>query len=138
MQAHRIQPLMAIRALRRLLQNPEKTEEVFIILRALTGRSVLNAFDRFKSMPTGQAILTKERDLVALLDNRQALRALPEGSLGRAYLQFVEREAISAGGLIEASERDLDFADADFKRFANRMRDQHLSLIHISEPTRRS
>ena len=79
MQEHRIQLLVAIRALRRLLQNPEKTEEVFIILRALTGRSVLNAFDRFKSMPTGQAILTKERDVVALLDNRQGLRSLPEG-----------------------------------------------------------
>ena len=104
MQDHRIQPLVAIRALRRLLQNPEKTEEVFIILRALTGRSVLNAFDQFKSMPKA-AILTKERDLVALLDNRQALKALPEGSLGRAYLQFVEREAISAGGLIEARAR---------------------------------
>ena len=130
MQDHRIQPLVAISALRRLLQDPEKTEEVFVILRALTGRSVLNAFKRFKSTPTGQAILTEERDLVALLDDRQALSALPEGSLGRAYLQFVEREAISAGGLIEASERDLDFADADFERFANRMRDQH-DLWHV-------
>ena len=130
MQNHRIRPLMAIRALRRLLQNPEKTEEVFVILRALTGRSVLNAFNRFKSMPTGQAILTRQRDLVALLDNRQALRALPEGSLGRAYLQFVEREAISAEGLIEASERDIDFGDSDFERFANRMRDQH-DLWHV-------
>ena len=82
MQDHRIQPLVAIRALRRLLKDPEKTEEVFVILRALTGRSVLNAFKRFKSIPTGQAILTEERDLVALLDDRQALRALPEGSLG--------------------------------------------------------
>ena len=44
MQDHRIQPLVAISALRRLLQDPEKTEEVFVILRALTGRSVLNAF----------------------------------------------------------------------------------------------
>ena len=130
MQDHRIQPLVAISALRRLLEDPEKTEEVFVILRALTGRSVLNAFNRFKSMPTGQAILTEKRDLVALLDDRQALSALPEGSLGRAYLQFVEREAISAGGLIEASERDLDFADADFERFANRMRDQH-DLWHV-------
>ena len=69
MQDHRIQPLVAIRALRRLLRDPEKTEEVFVILRALTGRSVLNAFNRFKSMPTGQAILTKERDLVALLED---------------------------------------------------------------------
>ena len=40
-----------------------------------SGRSVLNAFKRFKSTPTGQAILTEERDLVALLDDRQALSA---------------------------------------------------------------
>ena len=97
----RIQPLVAIKALRRLLRDPEQTEEVFVILRALTGRSVLNAFNRFKKAEVGQAILNEQRDLVSVLEDRDALRAMPQGSLGRAYLHFVAKEAISAGGLIE-------------------------------------
>jgi ubiquinone biosynthesis protein COQ4 len=38
-----------------------------------------------------------------LLADRAALARLPEGSLGRAYLDFVERENISAEGIIAAS-----------------------------------
>lgn len=126
----RIQPLVAIKALRRLLRDPEQTEEVFVILRALTGRSVLNAFNRFKKAEVGQAILNEQRDLVSVLEDRDALRAMPQGSLGRAYLHFVEKEAISADGLIEASNREMDFLDPNFERFANRMRDQH-DLWHV-------
>jgi ubiquinone biosynthesis protein COQ4 len=127
---HRVKPLVAIKALRRLLQDPEQTEEVFVIVRALTGRSVLNAFNRFKQAEIGQAILTEHRNLVSVLEDRDALGGMPQGSLGRAYLNFVEKEAITAAGLIEASNREMDFVDPDFERFANRMRDQH-DLWHV-------
>jgi len=127
---HRLQPLVAIKALSRLLQDPEQTEEVFVIIRALTGRSVLNAFNRFKQAEIGQAILTEHRNLVSVLEDRDALGGMPQGSLGRAYLNFVEKEAITAAGLIEASNREMDFVDPDFERFANRMRDQH-DLWHV-------
>jgi ubiquinone biosynthesis protein COQ4 len=127
---HRLQPLVAIKALSRLLQDPEQTEEVFVIIRALTGRSVLNAFNRFKQAEIGQAILTEQRNLVSVLEDRDALGGMPQGSLGRAYLNFVEKEAITAAGLIEASNREMDFVDPDFERFANRMRDQH-DLWHV-------
>ena len=50
----RIKPLLALNAMRRLLRNPEQTEEVFTIIRALSGRALEKGFERFKTLPMGQ------------------------------------------------------------------------------------
>lgn len=59
------------------------------------------------------------------------LAALPEGSLGRAYLDFREREGITPGGLVEASVNDArDALDGELRFIADRMRDSH-DLWHV-------
>ena len=121
----RIQPLVALRALKRLVADPERTEQVFVIIRALSGNALRNAFERFRNTPVGRRVLAEERNLMAVLTDREALRALPAGSLGRAYLEFVEREQITAEGLAEASAHEAAISDPALLRFATRQRDMH-------------
>ena len=53
----RMQPLVALRAIKRLIANPDNTEEVFDIIRAMSGDSLFKAFDRFKLTVTGKRFL---------------------------------------------------------------------------------
>ncbi len=129
-QRNPMQPLVAARALKTLMANPERTEQVFIILKALSGNSVYRSFLRFCGTPMGRRVLNEERDLVDALRDRDALRAMPAGSFGRAYLEFVETQNLSADGLVDASEVGLNFQDEDFKRYASRTRDMH-DLWHV-------
>ncbi len=127
----RLRPLTAIRAVRALFANGEDTRQIFVIFRALRGRSGVRAFQRFKADPTGQQILRERRVLLATLEDREALAALPVGSMGRAYFEFMESENLSANGLVQASQDwDNDPVPPDASLFRNRMRDAH-DLTHI-------
>jgi ubiquinone biosynthesis protein COQ4 len=53
---------------------------------------------------------------------------MPEGSLGRAYLAFLEREKISAEGLVQASidgNTGVIPEGSDFEYVGDRLRDTH-------------
>ncbi|MDB5736022.1 MAG: hypothetical protein JWN16_2659 [Alphaproteobacteria bacterium] len=127
----RLHPLTAIRAVKALFANGEDTRQIFVIFRALRGRSGVRAFQRFQASPTGQQILRDRRTLLATLEDRTALAALPAGSMGRAYFDFMEAENLSANGLVQASsDWDNDPVPPDVSLFRNRMRDAH-DLTHI-------
>ena len=118
-------------ALQRLRQDPDATGEVFVIIRAMSGKSGERQFQRFRRTPEGARILAERRDLLATLEDRAALEAMPEGSLGREYAHFTEREQISAAGLVEASEGvERERVDPDRARFFDRLRDCH-DLEHV-------
>ena len=71
-------------------------------------------------------MLETRPSLLPLLGDREALRALPEGSLGRAYLEFVESEGITADGLVEASEIvDESRLGAEYAWIKSWLRDSH-------------
>ena len=121
----RLHPLVAVRAMRSLMATGD-TAQVFVILRAMRGRSGLIAFQRFAASPVGSAVLRERRDLLSVLADRESLRHLPSGSLGRAYLAFMEAENLSAQGLVEASQNwEKDPAPPDVALFRNRMRELH-------------
>ena len=127
----RLHPLAAIRAVRALFANGEDTRQIFVIFRALRGSSGIRAFRRFAASPTGRQILRDRRSLLASLEDRDALAALPAGSTGRAYFDFMEREKLSANGLVQASQDwENDPVPPDVSLFRNRMRDAH-DLTHI-------
>jgi len=127
----RLRPLTALRAVRALQANPEDTRQIFVIFRALRGRSGEKIFRRFAASPSGQTILREKRDLLPVLENRTALAALPDGSVGRAYLDFMEQENLTADGLVMASQSwEQDTVPPDMDLFRNRMRDAH-DLTHI-------
>ena len=127
----RIRPLDALRAIRGLLRNPDDTGLVFEIIEALSGRTRTVVFDRFVASPSGQRLLATRPNLLAQLTDREALLALPPGTLGRTYGEFMSREQISADGLVEASEDWLrEDLPAERRWFADRLRDTH-DLWHV-------
>lgn len=122
----------AWRALMALRQDPDDTGVVFELIRALSGGCGRRAFLRFQATPTGQQILDEKRDLIDSLSDRAELARMPEGSLGRRYFEFTEKEQIGPGGLIEASEQtpvDPDVPE-DGRRFFERLREMH-DLEHV-------
>ena len=127
----RLHPLTALAAVRRLLANPEDTNQVFVILRAMRGRSAQRMFWRFAKSPTGAAVFAQKRSLLATLQDSDALRAMPQGSLGRTYQAFMDEEHLTAEGLVESSSvwRE-DKLPREVVIFRERMRDMH-DLTHV-------
>ena len=124
-------PLTALRAVGRLMQNPEDTSQVFVIMTALRGRSGMRMLRRFRASAAGTAVIAERRRLLDYLSDRAALAALADGSLGRAYLAFMDDEQLSADGLVEASRSARrGTAGSDAALFLDRMRDMH-DLTHV-------
>lgn len=121
-----MQPLKAVRAMRELFANPDDTQQVFEIIEAMQGPALVRVRNRLQKSAQGRRLLAEQPALVPLLKDREALHALPEGSLGRAYLAFVEAEGITADGLVEASEveRRRD-ADGEYLWIRDWLRDSH-------------
>ncbi|MBX3185171.1 MAG: alpha/beta fold hydrolase [Polyangiaceae bacterium] len=118
----------AARALRALLNDPDDLPQVFNLIDALTSeRQYTRLHARFRQSRAGQRLLREQPDITRLLADREWLRCLPEGSLGRAYLAFVEREQISSQGIREASSAGRPEAklEGELRFMSDRMRDTH-------------
>ena len=127
----KVQPLRAWRAIRRLLANPEETEHVFEIIEALAGNTLERNFNRLQSTPSGRHLFERRDSILEVLRNREALRALPEGSLGRHYTAYMDREGLSADGLVEASDiEERTEAREELAWMGLRLRDSH-DLWHV-------
>jgi len=129
----RLRPLEAWRALQRLFADPDDTAAVFEIIDALPGRSGERAYRRFAASAVGQKVLRADRELLDVLNDREALLTLAEGSFGRSYAEFTAAEQISADGLVAASQGDGTLQpdpDPGARRFFNRLRDSH-DLEHV-------
>lgn len=129
----RVQPVKAWRHMQKLIANKEDTEQVFHIIEALNGRSFEKNFRTFVASPEGKRLLKERQYLPPVLDDHSWIEALPEGTVGRAYLEFMKREGLSAQGLVDESEKFRSRArefDDDYLWYANRLRDTH-DLFHV-------
>ena len=134
---NRFHPLIARRALRALLENPDDTSQAIRVIGALSGRSGERLFKRFRRSLGGQKILREKRDLYALMNDTERLRSMPPGSLGRAIGDWYSLEEISAKGLADASEaafieggpRRAERGD-EVELFSTRLRDLH-DVFHV-------
>jgi ubiquinone biosynthesis protein COQ4 len=115
------------RAIRAIMKNPDDLPQVFVIIDALSGRTCQRLVRRLGTTSTGQRVRHDGNRIGTLLRDRAALRRLPEGSLGRVYLEFVEREGISPEGIEGASAmgRFREDRDADEQFVHDRLRDTH-------------
>jgi ubiquinone biosynthesis protein COQ4 len=115
------------RALSKLLRDPDDLPQVFTLIDALSGTSPHRLLRGFRRSPTGARLLRERPDIVPRLADRQALRALPAGTLGRAYLAFVESEGISPEGIRAASMEGApaQAGSDDLLYVKARMRDTH-------------
>jgi ubiquinone biosynthesis protein COQ4 len=124
----------ATRAMKALLDDPDDTAQVFRIIEALSGRNGERTVERMKRTASGRRLLETKPPLLDQLTDHRALSKLPAGSLGRAYLEFLDSEGITAEGLKQASldgqSRGSEDLPADLEFLRNRMRDTH-DLWHV-------
>lgn len=126
-------PGKALHHFRELLKDKERTEEVFRIFEALPWRGMRAAGTRLLRSERGQVLRAREPFLPAILDDHAALRRMAPGSLAHAYCDFMEREGLSAQGLVDEFAK---FAQGkprhhdQFQWYMNRMRDVH-DMLHV-------
>ena len=116
-----------------LIKDKENTAEVSPIFEALPWRGAYRSATAFLSTPRGQQIRASEPSLVAVLDDHVALRKLPVGTLAHAYCDFMEREGLSAQGLVDELDtyrRPDQYFDDQASWYFDRVRDTH-DLMHI-------
>lgn len=124
----------ARRALRQLIREPERTDQVFALIGALGGNSGERLFQRFRVRAEGRRLLRERPCLLEVLADRERLRTLPPESFGAAYARFMGEQELRAEGLAEAAQTasDPDRAELDPERrwFYDRLRDMH-DLWHV-------
>lgn len=126
----------AWRAMRRLMANPEETDQAFETIAALSGADFERLFQRFVAHPEGRALYVERPSLLAAVSDRAALRALPPRSFGRAYAEFMDAAGLDAQGLVEAEKKSeatgsrLEVVEPSREWFGDRLRDMH-DLWHV-------
>jgi ubiquinone biosynthesis protein COQ4 len=121
----------AVRALRELLEYPDRTWLAFEIVEALDPDHHERALAQLLAHPEGRRIYAERPSLQAVLSDREALKQMPEGSLGRAYLEHIERYGLDAGKLVELGrETVIAPADPDVRWMSERSQMTH-DLWHV-------
>jgi len=88
---------------------------------------------KFANSEKGQKRLKENRYLPKILDNHDWLRTLPDGSFGRAYLDFMTSEGLTAQGLVDEYDRsniNRDFGHPEMNIYGDRSRDTH-DMLHV-------
>ena len=128
----------AFRSFKIFTQDPEETKYVFEMINALAGQRPAKLYRRFVNTDYGRKTVESNSFLLDVLIRRDWLRSLPEGTLGRTYIDFLDFEGLSPEGLMQAevdgqvggSERKDLIKDPGYKVFFDRLRDSH-DLWHI-------
>jgi ubiquinone biosynthesis protein COQ4 len=116
-----------------LIKDKENTAEVAPIFESLPWLGLYDAATSFLKTERGQALRQSEPSLVAILDDHARLRQMPADSLAHVYCDFMEREGLSAQGLVDELDtyrRPDQYFDDQVTWYFNRMRDTH-DLMHI-------
>lgn len=128
-----MRPLKAWKHFRQLIADKEDTSQVFHILEALRDRRFGQTAAQFFATDEGRKLLAERTYLPSKLDDHDALKKLPDGSVGRVYVDFMEREGLTAQGLVDeqlkVTGQQRQYDDL-VELFGNRMRDTH-DLHHI-------
>lgn len=129
----KFQPLKAWGHFRKLIADKEDTEQVFHIIRSLSGSTFVKRAREFWNSPSGKNVLADRQSLVEILDDHAALRKLPMGTVAHAYCDFMEKEGLSAQGLVDEYTKFADKTENHqdlLELYGNRQRDTH-DLYHV-------
>ena len=132
-EAFQLRPVKAMKIWAEFKRDKEQTHLAFSIFNALPWTTVDSAAARFLSSDEGRRIYADEPAIPEILDDHATLRRMPKGSLAQDYCDFVEREGLSAAGLV--AEYDLcregkPRIDDKIEWYLDRLRDSH-DLLHI-------
>jgi ubiquinone biosynthesis protein COQ4 len=129
----KVQPLRALKAVRKLLRDKDDTVQVFEIMMAMNGRSTSKGYSRLMSTASGGRIAYERVEIAPILSDDAFIDSFAPNTVGGAYRRFVRSEGLSAEGLAEesrkakGSEPELQHPVAWFGR---RIRDTH-DLWHV-------
>lgn len=116
---------------RDLLKDKEDTSHVFKIFEALPSKSFMPRVRALALSAQGEKLRAEEPFLPPILDDHKALRRLPKGSVAQAYCDFMEREGLSAAGLVAEADKLGRPKYGDLVEwFGYRSRDTH-DLMHV-------
>jgi len=99
--ARPVQWRRAVRALRELLANPDRTEKAFEVFLAIDGDQEERAFQQLLAQPSAPQLLAERPCLLSRLSDRAGLAALPADSFGRGYLAYLDRTGFAPDGLLK-------------------------------------
>lgn len=114
-------------------QDKERTSEVFHVFECMPWTTVGERTQAFLATPEGQRIYRTEPYLPDILDDHDALRRLPAGSLAHDYCDYMEGEGLSAAGLVhefDVFRGDRPRLDDRVEWYNDRLRDTH-DLLHL-------
>jgi ubiquinone biosynthesis protein COQ4 len=128
----RFRALDAVSAVRGILRDPSDTAQVFRLIDALSGPTPRHLVGRFSASRTGARLLAERPRVLERLRDHAELAALPAGSLGRAYLDFMTAGGLTPDGLLKASEvlGPEHEREDEAAWIGQRMRDTH-DLWHV-------
>lgn len=123
-------PLHAIVSVGRLILNKDDTRQVFEVVRAVTRGSIRDLFARFIATPYGRRVVSEPIEIEKILGDFPRLRAMAAGTLGRAYVDFMDEAGFTPQGLIDAAdEAGVELKDyPELQPFARAFR--HLEVNH--------
>ena len=121
---------VALKALRRLLNDKEDTGQVFEIMRALSGDAVAKGYRRLLTTSQGGRLAYTRLELSQRLMDDAWLDSFAAGTVGAVYRDFVRSENLSAEGLAEISRRTIVEKPHPYEWFGRRTRDIH-DIWHI-------
>lgn len=110
---HRPQWRRALGALRALLDDPDSTQHAFMVTYYLDGDMAGRRLQRGLEHPEGRRLYWERPSLMALVCDREALAAMPEGSFGRAYLAYLERNGFDPLAISDLRKQTDPVADRD-------------------------
>lgn len=116
---------------RELLKDKEETSHVFKIYESLPSKAFMPRVKGLTLSENGEKLRRDEPYLPPILDDHEALRKLPEGTVAHAYCDFMESEGLSAAGLVAEAEKLGNPKYGDLVEwYSNRSRDTH-DLMHV-------
>ena len=128
-----LRPRKVLHHFGKLVADKEDTEQVFHIIEATKGkRSHRQAWDYIAS-DAGRRAMQDETDLPTMLDNHERWADLPENTVGRRYVAFMQREGLTAAGLVAESHKWAPperLPQDQTQWYFDRLRDTH-DLFHV-------
>ena len=117
----------ALKALARVLRNPEETEQVLVFSNLVNAGKRDERLWRFFEDPVGAKLYEQKRALDSTTIDLDVLAAMPEGTLGRAYAQFMRAHGLTPN-VFDGSPDDVRDERAAY--IIQRMRQTH-DLWHV-------
>ena len=116
----------AARAGRILLGDPDRLDQVLVLLTAINLGSIRRRLSDLDDVPEAQALLQTRPCIDAHSVDYDALRRLPDGTLGREYARFLDANGITP----EPFERAPALGDPRAAYLVQRLRQTH-DLWHV-------